>query len=306
MRGPIAPISPERLERLDDFLEMVPDAMVIVDDQGTIWFANRQAEQLLGYRRDDLVGERLEMLVAIDREDTLRAVLKRVLQGEHVDELETIASRQDARPINVAVTLGPIRGPGGEVIGAAVIARDITMRVRYREQLQFLAEHDALTGAANRRRLERDIADHLARARRYGEHAALLIMDVDGLKAINDRHGHHTGDAALKAVVAALRHRLRETDTVARIGGDEFAVLLPYATREQAELIAESLRATIGERSVAAPDGTPLELSVSIGIVTIDAHSDSEETVLVEADRAMYRDKARAGGTPASALSRPA
>lgn len=140
--------------------------------------------------------------------------------GEQVDDYETIRARKDGTHVDLSLTVSPIRDRAGTVIGASTIARDISVRLRYQQQLRFLAEHDALTGARNRRRFERDVNDQVGRARRYGEQAALLVIDVDGFKQVNDMYGHRAGDRALKMIAAALRRRLRDTDVVARIGGD--------------------------------------------------------------------------------------
>jgi len=123
----------------------------------------------------------------------------------------------------------------------STIAHDITERLRYQQQLRHLADHDALTGARNRRRFEQELSTQIGRCRRFGERAALLILDLDNLKEITDEHGHRAGDAALKAVAGALKRRLRESDTFARIGGDEFAILLPYADLDQAGVLARAV-----------------------------------------------------------------
>jgi diguanylate cyclase (GGDEF)-like protein len=158
--------------------------------------------------------------------------------------------------------------------------------------LQFFAEHDALTGTHNRRLLERRVSDQVGRARRYGEQSALLFIDVDGLKQVNDVHGHRAGDRALQEIAGVVRPRLRETDLIARIGGDEFAVLLPHADAEQADAVTKDLRRVIRESDIELEDGTTLPLSASVGVALITSDTDRDE-VLAEADRAMYKDKTR-------------
>jgi diguanylate cyclase len=132
----------------------------------------------------------------------------------------------------------------------------------------------------------------VGRSRRYGEQAAVVFIDVDGLKHINDAHGHQAGDRALKEIAEAVSHRLRDTDVLARIGGDEFAVLLPYADQAQAPAIADDLRRVTRASGIALDDGTTLSLSASAGFALIDGETGSDE-ILAEADRAMYRDKTR-------------
>jgi diguanylate cyclase (GGDEF)-like protein len=164
------------------------------------------------------------------------------------------------------------------------------VRLRQAQHLRFLAEHDALTGARNRRRFDRDLSEQAQRARRYGEKAVLLMIDVNNFKQINDAYGHQAGDSALTAIASALRSRLRETDVVARTGGDEFAVLLPYADLEQAKVIAADLRRVIGECRITSSGHHNPPLSASIGIAAVDEHNSPDE-VARAADRSMYAEK---------------
>lgn len=272
-------------------VESSHDAIVGKDLDGVITSWNEGAERLYGYTATEVRGKSVSMLVPAGHDDELPDLLVRVRAGERVDDYETVRARKDGTLVDVSLTVSPIRTRTGTVVGAATIARDISARLRYQEQLQFLAEHDALTGARNRRRFERDLSDQVARARRYGEQAALLILDVDDFKRINDLHGHRTGDRALKEIAAALMRRLRETDVVARIGGDEFAVLLPYANDSQAKVVAKSLQDAIAGCRIDTPGFAHLSVSASIGLVLIDGDTESEEAAFAEADRAMYQNK---------------
>ena len=121
----------------------------------------------------------------------------------------------------------------------------------------------------------------------------MVIIDLDGFKQLNDTHGHQAGDRALKEVAAALRRRLRDSDATARIGGDEFAILLPYADATQAAAIVNDLRRVIRESDLDLGDGTVLSLSASLGVGLINEGTASEESVFAVADHAMYEDKAR-------------
>jgi diguanylate cyclase (GGDEF)-like protein len=193
--------------------------------------------------------------------------------------------------VDVSLTISAIRDRKGVVIGAASIARDIGVRLRYQEQLRQLSEQDALTGLRNRRRFERDISDQVGRAHRYGEFATLLIIDLNGFKSINDQYGHRVGDRALKTISTALRRRLRDNDIVARVGGDEFAILMPYARVEDAQQVADDLRAVVANCKIAVQDGSEVRLSASIGMAQVDRSTPSDEAVMGEADRFMYREK---------------
>ena len=277
-------------------VESSRDAIIGKDLDGQVVSWNPGAERLYGYAESEIVGRSISVLIPPGHDDELTDILGKVRSGVLVDGYETVRVCKDGTQVDVSLTVSPIRDQAGDIVGAATIARDISVELRYRDQLRLLAENDALTGLHNRRRFERDLSDQIGRARRYGEHAALLIMDVDKFKQINDTHGHKTGDRALKEIAAALKQRLRDTDTISRIGGDEFAVLLPYAEANQAETMTNDLRRVIGERTIETlATAKPTPLSVSIGAALIIPETESAEAVFAEADRAMYRDKKSKG-----------
>ena len=271
-------------------VESSHDAIIGKDLEGVVTSWNHGAQRLYGYSEEEMLGKSISVLVPPGHDDELPDILKRVRTGERVEDLETVRSCKDGTQADVSLTVSPIRDSAGTIVGASTIARDISVRLRYQKQLQFLAEHDALTDVRNRRRFERDVTEQIGRFRRYGEPAALLILDIDNFKQINDTYGHKAGDRALKEIAAALRRRLRETDVIARVGGDEFAVLLPYADAKQAALVADDLRRIVAECRLAAGPND-VSLGVSIGQSLIDAHTQSEEDVLAAADRAMYEEK---------------
>jgi diguanylate cyclase (GGDEF)-like protein/PAS domain S-box-containing protein len=274
-------------------VESSHDAIISKDMDGNILSWNGGAERLYGYAAAEAIGKPITMLVPPGFDDDMPELLRRVRAGEQIDNHETVRERKDGTQVDVALTLSPIRDRDGTVIGASTIARDISVRLRYQEQLRRLAEHDSLTGLRNRRRFERDISEQVGRARRYGELATLLMIDLNGFKRINDTYGHRIGDRVLKTVAAALRSRLRETDVVARVGGDEFAVLMPYASAEQGAIIAGDVREVVKACEVETDDHRVVRVSASVGYVQIDRNSTSDEEVLVEADRLMYEEKAQ-------------
>ena len=274
-------------------VESSQDAIISKDLSDVITTWNAGAERLYGYTADEAKGKSITMLVPPGHDDDMPEILRRVRSGEQIDNYETIRVRKDGTQAHVALTVSPVCDRDGQVIGASVIARDISARLRYQEQLRYLAEHDALTGLLNRRQFEREVSEQVERAHRYGELSTLLMIDIDGFKQINDTHGHRVGDRALKMIAVALKRRLRDTDRVARVGGDEFAVLLPYAGAEQGGVIAADLQGLISRCSVEIED-SEVHLSMSIGLVQIDSDTKDDESVFIEADKLMYEDKRQA------------
>jgi diguanylate cyclase (GGDEF)-like protein len=220
---------------------------------------------------------------------SLQAVLVRALR----DELA------QSDPERFADAVERLVDATGAIQAAAVEA---LVRSRSRE-LESQAHTDPLTGLGNLRRLQRELAHLVDLQKRYSHPFALLLMDIDGLKRINDAHGHQAGDRVLMQLAMSLRRSIRSVDTAARLGGDEFCVLAPEQESTGAAVLADRLAAAAGDE-VATP-GEPA-VSLSIGVVACPEHGDDPERLIDNADRAMYRAKAAgkrvAMGEPGSAL----
>jgi diguanylate cyclase (GGDEF)-like protein len=171
--------------------------------------------------------------------------------------------------------------------------RDMRALLATTTQLRHLADHDALTGLPNRRRFEQELSRHLSHVRRYAPEGAVLVLDLDCFKPVNDTFGHQAGDRLLARVASVLQRRLRATDVVARLGGDEFAVLLPRVDRAGAAAVAHSLVDTVRSEALTAD---ARGVTVSIGVIAFaSCTATGPETVLALADLAMYDAKAAGG-----------
>lgn len=198
----------------------------------------------------------------------------------------------------------PLHDEHGAILGLLGVTRDVTEQKASEEAIRHLAFYDRLTSLPNRRLLEDRLQQAIARARRERRRMALLFIDLDKLKQVNDALGHEAGDWLLQQVAERLQHCLRTSDTAARIGGDEFVVLLPDAGGvEDAAAAAERIRAAL-ERPFARPDGRVLEISSSIGVVIYPDHAESSRDLLRFSDEAMYR--AKKGGRNAVHVFSPA
>src|SRR5207253_2633039 len=174
------------------------------------------------------------------------------------------------------------------VRGVVLNARDVTERMKLEEQLTHQAFHDSLTGLPNRALFRDRLDQALARAKRSGELVAVLLADLDGFKQVNDTLGHDAGDQLLQEVGRRFKHVVRDSDTVARFGGDEFALLLEYVTEREVLALAERLLDGVGRPVVIA--GREVSLGASIGVV-LDSGSGQSEELVRDADVAMYSAK---------------
>ncbi len=271
-------------------VQSTSDAIVTKSSDGTITSWNRGAENLYGYSAEEAIGQPITLIEPAHRAGEQQKITQAVFSGEPVDSFETERVRKDGRVVDVSLTVSPVADANGRIVSAAIIARDMTERVRYEERLRHMADHDQLTGLFNRRRFDEELKRELARAGRYAEHSAVLSIDVDNFKVINDSAGHAAGDAVLAHVARVLDQHSRATDVVARLGGDEFAVLLSAVGTREARSAAEHLLTEI-RSSPAAYGGRPFRVTASIGVATFESDDATAGEVLVNADLAMYAAK---------------
>lgn len=273
-------IEPQHLGILGiEIVEAAPDAILVTNAAGQIVLVNRQAELLSGYGRGELLQQSIELLVP----EALRAAhashRARYQEAPRTRpmgaSIEVTVRRKDASEFPAEVSLSPV-SLGGERFTISVL-RDISARIAAQEQLRFLSTHDVLTGLYNRAFFEEE-KSRLERGRQ--QPISVVVVDVDGLKEVNDQQGHAAGDSLIKAVAAALRAFFRAEDVVARIGGDEFVVLLPGVFEDALQERLRRLREQAGELSFSlggAASGPGVSLSVAFRL----------------ADARMYDDKRR-------------
>ncbi|MBI5651883.1 MAG: PAS domain S-box protein [Chloroflexi bacterium] len=271
-------------ERWRTYIEHANDLIFALDATGRITLVNRATCDALGYRAAELLGKSPLDLVAPDKLAEATSALAAIFGGEDIVQMEVEVLTKDRRRVIIEVR-GRILQEQGRVIGTFHIARDVTERKLAEAKLEYYSTHDALTDIHNRACFE----DALARL----EHSRLfpitiVVADVNGLKQINDQLGHATGDATLKHAARILRETFRAEDIVARIGGDEFAALLPNTDAATAAEIIARVRERLAAHTTAQSD-PPLRLA--IGAATAEK-GNALEQVFKLADRQMYRDKA--------------
>lgn len=286
-------------------LENAQDAYLGIDEAGRITEWNRQAEQMFGWPRAEAMGRPLdELLVPLAQRQAHHRGLQALRHGDPDpllgQRLELPVQRRDGSviPCEVTVTALPSRS-GGRMYAAFL--HDISQRKEAERRLESLAVTDTLTGLPNRRGLEAALAAALGRARRQGRRLALLFIDIDHFKAINDRHGHAVGDEVLRACAQRMRDAVRETDTVARLAGDEFVVLLEALRgggRQEAERIARKIVDAVQQPFATAAG--PVAAGASVGVAVSHGLVEPDQ-LLREADAALYRAKAAGRGTYCSA-----
>jgi diguanylate cyclase (GGDEF)-like protein/PAS domain S-box-containing protein len=272
-----------------------PIGMAILSDDGRIEQANAALGAICGVSDAELEGGDLRRLVSTSQGERLNRALREILSGrDSTVEIELRVIRSAGSAVYVCMTGTRLPSADGEPPHILCQVQDITQRRSHQARLQFMADHDPLTGLLNRRRFEEELARHLSQIARYGPEGAVLVLDVDRFKQINDSWGHDVGDRVLVSVAGALRDHLRRSDVLARLGGDEFAVLLPKADPAQAATTARLLAEAVSRAG--GPSGGPAQRTVSVGVAMLDEAGDcADSAAMVDADQAMYEAKAAGG-----------
>ena len=292
-------------------IDSSPATIIVTDLSYTITAINPAAERMLWYKPEELVGKQTP-LIFYDREEiddrarklsdkygtqvTVNEVIFFVSRAHKIDdEAEWVFIRKGGARISVQVTVTPLVGDGAEDSGFMITAYDISERKRREEYISHISQHDSLTGLPTRHLLFDRLEMTIARTRRSNGHCALLMLDLNDFKAVNDSFGHHAGDFVLTQLAERLRVAVRATDTVARMGGDEFVILLgDLHGEDEALVIARQLKDSISPPFVLSEHTTVL-VHGSIGICMYPNPAVDAQSLLRNADVAMYHAKMSGG-----------
>lgn len=281
-------------ETLRTILDTVSEAVFITDSSQCYVWCNQAFSRVTGYTRSEAIGLPVSALLPPDQMNKVREISRRQLRGElgtYSYDLEILS--KDGRRLPIEVSVSVIWRADGSYWFVGTF-RDISERRRWEARLLHLADHDHLTGVFNRRRFYEELNREMDRVKRYGGRAALLWVDLDGFKDVNDRFGHHVGDDVLRHVAAVLRLEVRRSDIVGRLGGDEFGIVLVEADEREARAVAQRILDRL--QNLTLPGGLHLSLSASIGIALLHRMGADAKEAMVYADRAMYAAKAQGVG----------
>lgn len=280
-------------EKLRALAEAAYEAIVMIDSNGTVSFWNDAAERLFGYKEQEALGKDLHTLIASpeDQEKAMNGMYGFAFTGEgkvvgSIGEVEAV--RKDGSRFPAERSVASFRL--GDKWYAVATVRDISERKLAEQQLKEMATTDPLTELFNRRRFLELAEQEFAKARRYGRPLTLLMLDLDHFKDINDTYGHDVGDIVLQSIAETSVEQLRDTDIMGRIGGEEFAVILPETDIHQAQEAAERIRSSIEKTPVTTPAGD-LQLTISVGISAYGKETEEFKNMLKQADTALYAAK---------------
>jgi diguanylate cyclase (GGDEF)-like protein/PAS domain S-box-containing protein len=276
-------------ERLESIIQTSPLAIFTRDMNDLVTSWNPAAEKMFGWSAAEAIGHPVPY-VPREKLPEYGGLALKVKSGESINQRELLRQRRDGSPIHISLSIAPLRSADGELSGYLSIVADITERKAAEKRIEFLAYHDALTGLPNRLLLQDRFEQAKAYASRADTKVALLFIDLDNFKSINDTLGHDAGDALLKQIATRLSGCVRETDTISRQGGDEFLILLPDLihvddTAPVLVKVMERMQMPIQAQ------GHEISTSISMGVTVYPDDGASFEVLLKKADMAMYKAK---------------
>lgn len=300
------------LKQREDALDCIEQGILIAGADRTLQFVNKGFERLTGFTADEVMGSRCAFMQGPDTQPETVQAIRHAMANALPFRGEVLNYRKNGEPFWNDLSIRPVHGAHMQLIGFVGVQHDVTL-LKQREQAYWtVANHDHLTGLPNRQLLSDRWQQALARAQRSERWGAVLFIDLNRFKALNDNHGHEYGDQLLIQTAQRIVQQLRESDTVARVGGDEFVVLLSDLgvhidqARAQATAMAEKIKAQLArpyELRVPGQEGTPLlwnGSSASVGWALFDGSDPDFEAVLHRADQSMYQAKRsdRSDGLP--------
>jgi diguanylate cyclase (GGDEF)-like protein/PAS domain S-box-containing protein len=282
-------------EQAEITLASIGDAVIRTDANGLITYLNPMAEQLTGWyfaqAKERWLFDVVKLVDSVSHVPIQRTLDEAIKLGYLVNVADsTVLIRRDGRHIPVSDCAAPLRDRQGNLLGTVLVFRDISRTRELSAQLSWQATHDSLTGLYNRHEFERRLLEALRSAREEGRQHAIMYLDLDQFKIVNDTSGHSAGDDLLRHLTSLLQSEVREQDTLARLGGDEFGVLLENCPLDQALRIADQFRETIQGFRFVWQDKTFL-IGVSIGVAPVKHDSESLTQILSAVDAACYAAK---------------
>jgi diguanylate cyclase (GGDEF)-like protein/PAS domain S-box-containing protein len=292
----------EKTAYLDNILcSSIDMGIVATDTQFQVAYYNPAAQDILGVQAKDIVGRHIEELELADNPALSR--FERAAQA--VEQSKVYSFSFDKQGLMgrrfIQARVSGTRDRNGRLVGYVLMLHDVSDTRKAQETIHHMAYHDYLTDLPNRLLFNERLQMELARSERNGMRLALMVVDLDRFKAVNDSYGHHTGDVLLKLVADRLRHRLRKSDTVARMGGDEFTIILPEISKaEDAVLVADKLSRLLSSPYVL--EGQEVQVGASVGVAVYPLHGNAQN-LLKLADKAMYQAKRQARETSRGAVT---
>jgi diguanylate cyclase (GGDEF)-like protein/PAS domain S-box-containing protein len=276
-------------------LASIADGVITTDTDGWVEYLNPVAEQLAGWTTATAQGLPMQAILRMVDETNRKMApnpIEMVLREERTIEAAStlLLVRNDGTEVPIMLSAAPIRTRDGRISGVVLVLHDVSRERQYVAKLSYQASHDSLTGLINRGEFERRLSLALKSAAQLGRHHAVMYLDLDQFKVVNDTCGHAAGDQLMRQVSAVLQRRLREGDTLARLGGDEFGVLLENCAPDNALRIADGLRQTVMECHFAW-ETRSFNIGVSIGLVNVADGMFTLTDVLSAADSACYMAK---------------
>ena len=275
-------------EKLRLFADNVPAMTVSWDENLRCRFANKLFTEFFGLALDDIIGKHVREVLGEEVYREIEGYFVQVLQGHPVTYQRT-RKLANGESRFLEIKLLPQIGDQEKVQGCFAVTTDITEHKLAEERMQRAAHHDSLTGLANRLLFNDRLEQAISLAKRDSRQFALLYLDLDKFKPVNDTLGHAAGDELLQAVAARIRHQVRESDTVARVGGDEFTVILPdIAKRVEAEIVAKKIIAAVATPFKIGSQKQSIDIGTSIGIAIYPTDGRDADALVKAADNAMY------------------
>lgn len=279
-----------------DIVEFASDVILVtrsdpIDEPGPeIVYVNKAFTELTGYTLENVLGKNPRLLQSDGTDEETKKIIRQGLEQKIPVRVTIKNYSKTGKEYWLDLNIHPLKNPQGIVTHFVAIQRDVTEQKNIEQKLEILSRTDPLTGLLNRRSFDEILKNELSRFKRSGEIYSLLMLDIDHFKQINDKYGHATGDVAIRAVSQSFESILRLHDIAARIGGDEFCVLLPYANKKVAYTVAEKLRETVSNATIAAIN-EEIPMTISIGVSQVEQEDVDHTAILKRADENMYKAK---------------